>query len=216
MASLLKTGATNVRRIAAVATKKGEEVLEDKDKRIYEAAIKVLLNNLKDANTNSATIRDNLNSYSLTLIGIQKTMASVAARLRNTAAGKSKEFTSWRDTTRIFVYGGCGITALCGPACLIACEATAAAILETEIAKYEKETKAFVEDFTGWAKAFDGLSAMAGKAAAVSKDWYFKIVDYKTAIQSTLELIDGGIETVLFESKDLRDMVDENLSVLIS
>ena len=86
MAKVLKIGATNVRRIAAVATKKGEEVLTKADKDIYASAIRVLLNTLNSADKNAAQIRDNLNAYALQLLAIKTTMGAVSARLRNSAA----------------------------------------------------------------------------------------------------------------------------------
>ena len=121
--------------ISGIATSKGEDTLDGSDKKLYESAVKVLLNTLESANTNAASIRDNLNDYSIQLITIQSTMKAVATRLRLSAAGKSTEFKNWRDSMRAKVYGGCVASILTGPG-VIACYAIAAGVLETEIKNY--------------------------------------------------------------------------------
>ena len=70
---------------------------------------------------------------------------------------------------RAKVYGGCAACILAPPTCPI-CYGTAAAILETNIAKYKRETEAFVREFNSWADTFGLLQKMAGSAAKVSKD----------------------------------------------
>jgi hypothetical protein len=147
--------------ISDIATSKGEDTLDGSDKKLYESAVKVLLNTLESANINAADIRDNLNTYSLQLITIQSTMKSVSSRLRLSAEGKSKEFTDWRDSTRAKVYGGCAASIVTGPG-VVACYAIAAGVLESEIASYKNKVTAFVNDFTTWASTFDVLGDMAG------------------------------------------------------
>jgi hypothetical protein len=73
-----------------------------------------------------------------------------------------------------------------------------------------------VKDWQGWAKAFDGLSTMAKDAAAVSKSWYTKVVEFQTVIQTQLDLFDGGVTPVLYMSSALRDNADNNLKELIA
>ncbi len=65
-------------------------------------------------------------------------MQAVSSRLRLTAAGKSKEFTDWRDSTRAKVYGGCAAAIVTGPG-VVACYAIAAGVLETEIKNYKNK-----------------------------------------------------------------------------
>ena len=215
MAKLLKLGATNVRMIAGSAEDSNTDRLSGANKKIYTAAINVLVNNLKSSNKAAADIRDKLDAYSKTLIGIQSTMQAVSARLVSTAKGKSKEFTDWRDATRAKVYGGCAASVLGGPVAVAACYSIGAGVLETEIKTYQNKVNQFTADFTGWAKTFDNLSLVANKAASVSKDWYSKIVDYKVVIQSTLDLIVGGTQPVLFLKRSLRKILDKNLEMLI-
>jgi len=50
--------------IAAIAFKNNQEMLEDREKSIYEAAIRVLVNTLKSANNNAAVIQDKLYTLS--------------------------------------------------------------------------------------------------------------------------------------------------------
>jgi hypothetical protein len=108
-------------------------------------------------------------------------MGATADHLRLTSAGKTKEFTSWRDDTRAKVYGGCAATILLGPA-VAACYAAAVPILETKINDYKREVDAFVREFTSWASTFDVLKNLADNAAKVSKHWYGKISEFKDLI----------------------------------
>jgi len=87
-------------------------------------------------------------------------MNAISKRLKETAAGKSKEFTDWRDDMRAKVYGGCVASILFPPA-VIACYGIAAGVLESEIASYKRETEAFVAEFNSWSETFTGLSTMA-------------------------------------------------------
>jgi len=103
---------------------------------------------------------------------------------------------------RAKVYGGCAACILAPPTCPI-CYGTAAAILETNIAKYKRETEAFVKEFNSWADTFGVLQKMAGSAAKVSKTWYVKVVEFKNIIQADLDLI-SGVQDVLWISSDLR------------
>jgi len=87
---------------------------------------------LKSANVNAGLTRDKLDALTTELKGISSVMGATADRLRMTAAGKSEEFTSWRDDIRAKVYGGCAASILLGPA-VVACYAAAAIILESKI-----------------------------------------------------------------------------------
>ena len=98
-------------------------------------------------------------------------MGAVALRLRRTAEGKSEEFNKWAHDIRAAVYGGCTAAILLGPA-VIACEATAAIILEKKIADYKRETESFVKEFTEWAGTFEEMKKMADGASKVSAHWY--------------------------------------------
>ena len=112
-------------------------------------------------------------------------MGSVSTRLNKSAAGKSEEFKKYSADIRAKVYGGCAACVLMPATCPV-CYGTAAAILETNLAKYKKEVEAFVREFKSWAATFDVLSKMAGQASTVSKKWYFKITDFKDVIASEL------------------------------
>jgi len=50
--------------ITAIAFKKDQDMLEDREKAIYEAAIRVLVNTLKSANNNAGLIQDKLYTLS--------------------------------------------------------------------------------------------------------------------------------------------------------
>merc|ERR1712113_588566 len=115
-------------------------------------------------------------------------MSAVTDRLKKTAAGKSEEFKKWSHDMRAKVYGGCAACIIQPATCPI-CYGTAAAILETNIAKYKRETEFFVKDFNSWADSFTVLSTMAKQASTVSKSWYIKIVDFKNTIQATLDFV---------------------------
>lgn len=82
------------------------------------------------ANSNAGDIRDRLDTLSKEFIGIQSEMGSVKDRLRKTAEGKSEEFNAWKADVRAKAYGLCAIGVIFPPA-LVACEATAAIVLET-------------------------------------------------------------------------------------
>lgn len=56
LAIQLKKGSKNVQMITAIAFKNDQDMLEGRDKSIYEAAIRVLVNTLKSANNNAAVI----------------------------------------------------------------------------------------------------------------------------------------------------------------
>lgn len=102
------------------------------------------------------------------MIEIETKMKATSDALKNTAKGKSKEFNSWKKDMRAKVYGGCAAGVIFPPAAA-ACYAIGAGILESEIAKYERETEAFVKDFNNWAETFTGMSTMARQASSVSK-----------------------------------------------
>jgi len=190
--------------ITGIAFKNNEDMLMGNSKKIYEAAIKVLVNTLKSGNDNCAAAEAKLNTLSKQLITIETEMKSVADRLKRTASGASEEFKEWRKDMRAKVYGGCAASIVLihvgGP---IACYAIAAGVLESEIAKYKRETEAFVKDFNEWAESFTTLSTMAGQASAVSKEWHTKVIDFKNVIESQYNLIQGT-QDVLYLSHDLR------------
>jgi len=214
MAIQLKAGAKNVKTISTIAFKNGVDEMKGKEKKLYEASIKVLLATLKTANENAGFIRDKLDTLSKILIKIQSTMGSVASRLRQSAKGKSKEFRDYASSMRAKAYGGCA-ACVAFPAACIPCYATAAGVLETHLAKYKKAVEGFVKEFNSWAGTFDVLSKMSGQAASVSKKWYGKIVDFKNIIQSDLNYI-SGVADVLYISQDLRTDVDKHLTKLIA
>lgn len=62
-------------------------MLEGRDLTIYEAAIKVLVNTLKTANTNCESAATKLDDLSSDLIKIDTTMQATAESLRETANG---------------------------------------------------------------------------------------------------------------------------------
>ena len=62
---------------------------------------------------------------------------------------------------RAKVYGGCAASIFLGPAGLVTCYSIAAGVLESEIAKYKRETEAFVAEFNSWSETFSGMSTMA-------------------------------------------------------
>lgn len=64
LAIQLKKGSKNVQMITAIAFKNNQDFLEDREKSIYEAAIRVLVNTLKSANNNAAVIQDKLYTLS--------------------------------------------------------------------------------------------------------------------------------------------------------
>lgn len=133
--------------VSAIAFKQGTDELTGNNKAIYQAAIKVLYNTLKAGLLNCKAIKLNLDTLSSQLIGIETTMGSLSTSLTNTAEGKSTEFKTWRDDMRAKVYGGCTVSVLCGPQCIVICYSIAAGVLESEIAKYKRETEAFVKEF---------------------------------------------------------------------
>jgi len=94
------------------------------------------------------------------LITIETKMKAVSDKLKETAKGKSREFNDWKSDMRAKVYGGCAAGIIFPPAAA-ACYAIGAGILESEIAKYKRETEAFVRDFNNWAETFTGMSTMA-------------------------------------------------------
>lgn len=181
LASQLKMGARNVQRIANIAFKKNLDMLTGSDARIYQAAINVLYNTLKSANTNAGLTRDKLDALTTELKGISSVMGATSDHLKLTAGGKTKEFESWRDDIRAKVYGGCAASILLGPA-VVACYAAAVGILESKIADYKREVEAFVKEFTSWANTFEILKNLADNAAKVSKHWYGKISEFKDLI----------------------------------
>lgn len=134
-------------------------------------------------------------------------MSGIADRLKRTAAGASEEFKQWRKDMRAKVYGGCAASIIAGPA-VIACYSIAAGVLESEIAKYQRETEAFVKDFTAWSETFSSLSMMAGQASAVSKKWFTKVTDFKNVIQSQYDLISGTAD-ILYLDTSMRMMISE-------
>lgn len=141
-------------------------------------------------------------------------MKAVADHLRETAKGKSQEFKDWSSDMRAKVYGGCAAGVIFPPAAA-ACYAIGAGILESEIAKYKRETEAFVRDFNRWADTFVGMSTMARQASTVSKKWYTKVTDFKTVIQTQYDLIQGT-QDYLWMSHDMRQMVSDELKILIT
>jgi len=203
LAIQLKQGAKNVQMITGIAFKNNEDMLMGSSKKIYEAAIKVLVNTLKSGNENCAQIQEKLNVLSKQLITIETEMSGISDRLKRTAAGKSDEFNAWKKDMRAKVYGGCAASVLAGPAGLVTCYSIAAGVLESDIAKYKRETEAFVREFNAWSETFSSLSMMAGQASAVSKEWYVKVVDFKNVIQSQYDLI-SGTQDVLYLAHDLR------------
>ena len=132
MATLLKKGATNVMMISSIARKDKVETLSEKNQKIYEAALKVLVNTLKSSDKAAGEIKDKLNNYSNTLIQVQFELSAIAKKMRDTAAGKGKAFNDWKSKMRAIVYGSCGATAICPP-CAAACFAAAVPILEGKI-----------------------------------------------------------------------------------
>lgn len=213
LAVVLKKGAKNVMMITGIAFRDGEEELTGRSKMIYTAAIKVLVNTLKSGNDNCAQVQDKLYTLSSQLITIETKMKATAERLRETAAGKSKEFNEWKSDMRAKVYGGCAASILFPPA-VVACYAIGAGVLESEIAKYKRETEAFVKDFNRWAETFTDMSTMASQASTVSKKWYGKVTDFKNVIQNQYDLIEGT-QDYLYISHDMRQMVSDDLVILI-
>lgn len=201
--------------ITSIAFKNNEDMLMGSSKKIYEAAIKVLVNTLKSGNNNCAQIQEKLNVLSKQLITIETEMTAVSDRLKRTASGASDEFKRWRKDMRAKVYGGCAASILLTPAATVACYSIAAAALETEIAKYKREVEAFVKDFNSWSETFTALATMAGQASAVSKEWYVKVVDFKNVIESQYNLISGTAD-VLYLSHDLRSEISNQLNILIT
>lgn len=202
LAIQLRKGAKNVQMITAIAFKKGQDMLEGREKAVYQAAIKVLVNTLKSGNNNAAVIQKKLYVLSSTLIEIETQMQQVAHRLRESANGKSREFNDWKKDMRAKVYGGCAAGVIFPPAA-VACYAIGAGILESEIAKYKRETEAFVNDFNRWADTFTGMSKMAKSASTVSKSWYGKIQNFKNVIQNQYDLI-SGTQDILYLMGDMR------------
>jgi len=182
LAIQLKKGAKNVKMITAVAFKKNQDMLEDREKSIYEAAIKVLVNTLKSGNNNAAIIQEKLYTLSQQLITIETQMTAVSDRLRKSAEGKSKEFEDWKKDMRAKVYGGCTASILLGPVGVATCYSVGAGVLESEIKNYKREVERFKAEFNDWAATFTSLSTMANQASTVSKAWYSKITDFKNVI----------------------------------
>jgi len=168
--------------ITSIAFKNNEDMLMGSSKKIYEAAIKVLVNTLKSGNANCAQAQEKLNTLSKQLIKIETEMTAISDRLKRTAKGASEEFKKWRKDMRAKVYGGCVASILTTPAGMVACYSIAAGVLESEIAKYKRQVEAFQKDFESWAKTFTALATMAGDASKVSKEWYVKTVDFKNII----------------------------------
>jgi len=110
-------------------------MLMGSEARIYQAAINVLYNTLKSANTNAGLTRDKLDALTTELKGISSVMGATADHLRLTAGGKTKEFEDWRSDIRAKVYGGCAASIVLGPA-IVACYAVAAGVLESKIKDY--------------------------------------------------------------------------------
>lgn len=203
LAIQLKKGAYNVQLVSAIAFKQGTDELTGSNKAIYQAAIKVLYNTLKAGLLNCKTIKLNLDTLSNQLIGIETTMGSLSTSLTNTAEGKSKEFKNWRDDMRAKVYGGCTVSVLCGPHCIAICYSIGAGVLESEIAKYKRETESFVTEFNQFAASFSAMSTMAGQASLVSKKWYNKVQDFENVIQTQYDLIEGT-QDVLYMNQEVR------------
>lgn len=57
--------------ITSIAFKANKDMLEGRDKAVYEAAIKVLVNTLKSANDNAASTQDKLYTLTSQLVNIE-------------------------------------------------------------------------------------------------------------------------------------------------
>lgn len=75
------------------------------------------------------------------LIDIAEELDGLVIKLRATAEGKSKEYDSDAESVRIKAYAGC--LGLILPPLVLACEAIAVGVVESELKKYRDEVKAF-------------------------------------------------------------------------
>jgi len=115
---------------------------------------------------------------------------------------------------RAKVYGGCAASILCGPACVTACYAIGAGVLESEIAKYRRATNAFCTEFKTFADSFKTISTMAGQASHVAKEWYGKTQDFESVIKTEYQLIQDT-QDILYMKQKMRTMISTSLNNLI-
>jgi len=189
-------------------------MLEEREKNIYEAAIKVLSKTLSSGNEKAKEIQAKLYTLANTLIRIETTLMAVADRLKMSANGQSEEFEAWKHDMRAKVYGGCAASVLMGPGAVAICYSVGAGVLETEINEYKAEVTRFEAEFTSWSETFTVLATMAGQAKDVSMNWYEKLTDFRNIIQNQYDLI-SGTEDVLWMSQEMRTMVTNSLDELV-
>jgi len=116
---------------------------------------------------------------------------------------------------RAKVYGGCAASILCGPPCVAACYSIGAGVLESEIAKYRRNTQAFCDEFKTYSASFKSISTMAGQASHVAKEWYGKTQDFESTIDTEYKLIEN-MEGVLYMKLKLRNKISASLDSLIT
>jgi len=217
LAVQLKGGAKNVKKIASIAFRNKEDFLNERETRIYNAAIKVLIKTLKSGTEKASEIKANLKTLADDLIEIEETLSSVSDRLVRAAKGEGEAFDEWASDLRAAVYGGCAASVLLGPGGVATCYSIGAITIETEIANRKEEIEGFKAEFMSWAETFSLLANMAGQAKEVSMKWYFKIESFSVELTNQHDLISGLDESeILPYDLEMRNLVDDSLDQLIA
>jgi len=145
------------------------------------------------------------------LLNIQGRMSKIEAQLKylhnkltSILQSGSKENDEWIKKNREIVYGSCAATILAGPA-VVVCYATAAAILETKIAKLKKALK---ERKTAINNALDNINPLITQLDSLDTDvakelgviilWKQKV----KVMQDDFKDVDSIVDLIDFEGKD--------------
>ena len=201
--------AEKLKRYVAACSK--EDMSEVKIKRIIGKAAEQMCHILQRSQVILAEAKEEYTRCELALNGVKAKLETFLKKVQDIRNGEDGRLDKWKHDTRVRVYAGLAWTVFCPPAAAVA-YATAAGVLETEIAKYEATLDRLIQSCDQSASAAINLISKTDEAMDFLETEQELIQAWVSALslmESDFKDVDSVVECVFLLNDEMVIMLDD-------